>query len=393
MKDARNIGRTTRRGTLGLSAGALAAMALPPRVARAAIPAAAAEPPRLPIESGASLRVLRPARFVEPDEVIFRENAQSFSQRFNVPVRLDFVSWEDLGAQTAVASNTGSGPDIVIGWGEYPAIYADKLVEVSDVAEYLGKKYGGWLFQAEKHGKRNRTNNWIARAVRRLHRPDRPPRVGGQGSGLRRRAGRPRPVPPALPGAEAQQQARRLRARQRGGRRQRLRQLAGLGARRLPGGRGRQGRHQQPGDDRGAELPEGAVPHLHLRHAGLERRQQQPRLRRERALPHRQRHLALLRAEEGREHRGAGRRHRARAVAVRRGRLHADAGAHPERHGVQALALPERREGVHPLHDGGGAVRPLADRLPRLLVAPAERLRPERGVGLRPEARGAAATA
>ena len=162
MRDARNIGRTTRRGTLGLSAAALAAMALPPRLAAPPSPSAAAEPPRLPIESGASLRVLRPARFVEPDEVIFRENAQSFSQRFNVPVRLDFVSWEDLGAQTAVASNTGSGPDIVVGWGEYPAVYADKLVEVSDVAEYLGKKYGGWLFQAEKHGKRNRTDNWLA---------------------------------------------------------------------------------------------------------------------------------------------------------------------------------------------------------------------------------------
>ena len=161
MRDAGKICRTTRRETLGLSAGALAAMALP-HAPRAAIPAAAAEPPRLPIESGASLRVLRPARFVEPDEVIFRENAQAFSQRFNVPVRLDFVSWEDLGAQTAVASNTGSGPDVVVGWGEYPAIYADKLVEVSDVAEYLGKKYGGWLFQAEKHGKRTRTNDWLA---------------------------------------------------------------------------------------------------------------------------------------------------------------------------------------------------------------------------------------
>jgi len=117
MRNAGNIGRTTRRGTLGLSAAALAAATLP-RASLGAIPAAAAEPPRLPIESNASLRVLRPARFVEPDEVIFRENAQSFSQRHNVPVRMDFVSWEDLGAQTAVASNTGSGPDVVLGWGE-----------------------------------------------------------------------------------------------------------------------------------------------------------------------------------------------------------------------------------------------------------------------------------
>ena len=38
-----------------------------------------------------------------------------------------------------MAANTGAGPDIVIGWAEDPHIYADKLVELSDVAEYLGK--------------------------------------------------------------------------------------------------------------------------------------------------------------------------------------------------------------------------------------------------------------
>jgi len=150
------MSRMTRRQALGLAAAALAA-----REAAAAIPTRPAEAPRLPIENGASLRVLRPARFVEPDEVIFRENAQKFAQSTGVQVRVDFVSWEDLRAQTAVASNTGSGPDIVIGWGEDPAIYADKLVELSDIAEYLGGKYGGWMFQAEKYGKRHGTNTWL----------------------------------------------------------------------------------------------------------------------------------------------------------------------------------------------------------------------------------------
>jgi multiple sugar transport system substrate-binding protein len=50
---------------------------------------------------------------------------------------------------------------VVVGWADDPHIYADKLVELSDVAEYLGKKYGGWMFLAEKYGKRARTNNWI----------------------------------------------------------------------------------------------------------------------------------------------------------------------------------------------------------------------------------------
>jgi multiple sugar transport system substrate-binding protein len=152
----------TRRDTLALGAGALAAAAaLPPRPAGAAIPRADIPPPRLPIESGASLRVIRPARFVEPDEVIFRENAARFSEQHKVPVRVDFVGWEDIRAQTAVVANTGSGPDVVIGWGDDPHVYTDKLLDVSDVADYLGRRYGGWAYLAQKYGKQHGTDRWI----------------------------------------------------------------------------------------------------------------------------------------------------------------------------------------------------------------------------------------
>ena len=152
----------TRRGALGIGAGALAASAAGGVAASAPrIQAANVEAPRLPIESGAALRVIRPTRFVEPDEVIFRENTAKFAQATGVQVRVDFVGWEDIRAQTAVTANTGAGPDVVIGWADDPHIYADKLVELSDVAEYLGKKYGGWMFLAEKYGKRARTDNWI----------------------------------------------------------------------------------------------------------------------------------------------------------------------------------------------------------------------------------------
>ena len=49
--------------------------------------------------------------------------------------------------------------------------------------------------------------------------------------------------------------------------------------------------------------------------------------------------------------------------------------------------VPERRQGLHPVHDGGRAVRPVADRLPRLLVAPAQGLQQQRGLEVRSEAR------
>jgi multiple sugar transport system substrate-binding protein len=156
----------TRRGAIGLGIGAAAILRHRDAWAQqqAPLPPVPTQPTpdlRAPIESGATLRIIRPARFVEPDEVIFRENAQRFTQRFNVPVRVDFVGWEDIRPQTAVTANTGTGPDVVIGWQEDPHIYVDKLIELTDVADYLGRKYGGWLFLGEKFGKREKTNNWI----------------------------------------------------------------------------------------------------------------------------------------------------------------------------------------------------------------------------------------
>lgn len=151
----------TRRAALGLGAAALATPALAQGHAPTPIPRTDAGPLRATPESGASLRVIRPARFVEPDEVIFRANAQRFQERFNVPVRVDFVGWEDIRPQTAVVANTGTGPDIVVGWSDDPHIYADKVVEVGDVADYLGKRYGGWGALAERYGRQHGTQKWI----------------------------------------------------------------------------------------------------------------------------------------------------------------------------------------------------------------------------------------
>jgi multiple sugar transport system substrate-binding protein len=105
--------------------------------------------------------MLRPVRFVQADEDVFRANAKAFADKTGVEVKVDFVGWEDINQQTAVTSNSGAGPDIIIGFTDSPHIYVDKIIELTDVADYLGKRYGGWLFLAEKYGKRHKSNTWI----------------------------------------------------------------------------------------------------------------------------------------------------------------------------------------------------------------------------------------
>jgi multiple sugar transport system substrate-binding protein len=150
----------TRRDALGLgvSAAALAATGGP---AWSAIKAADVPAPDFKIESGAKLSMLRPVKFVQPDEDIFRANAKRFTDKTGVEMKVDFVGWEDINQQTAVTSNSGAGPDLIMGFSDAPHIYQDKLIELSDVAEFLGKKYGGWATMAERYGKKHGTNNWI----------------------------------------------------------------------------------------------------------------------------------------------------------------------------------------------------------------------------------------
>jgi len=151
----------TRRNTLALGAGALAAAALP-GAGHSAIPVANVEPPKMDFEKGATLRVLRPTKFVDPDETIWRQSTDKFVKATGVPVRVDFIGWEDLRPQTAVAARTGAGPDIVVGWPDDPHLYTDKILDLSELADYLGRKYGGWYFLAEKYAQKWGTKTWIA---------------------------------------------------------------------------------------------------------------------------------------------------------------------------------------------------------------------------------------
>jgi multiple sugar transport system substrate-binding protein len=155
----------TRRESLALGAAALGGATIPIIGARAAVddvPTANVKPLDYKLEKGAELRVLRPAKFIDPDEVFWRENTKKFTDATGVPVRLDFLSWEDIRPQTAVVANTGAGPDIVIGFSSDPQIYASKIADMTDLAEYLGAKYGGWQDLAVLYGTKSKTKEWIS---------------------------------------------------------------------------------------------------------------------------------------------------------------------------------------------------------------------------------------
>ncbi len=129
--------RDVIRTTAGVAAGAIGSRFL-------GSSAFAQEGPKYTPEQGATLRLLRWSPFVQGDEDQWLANTKKFTEATGVDVRVDKESWEDIRPKAAVAANVGSGPDLMLVWFDDAHQYPDKLLDVSDLGEYLGNKYGGW---------------------------------------------------------------------------------------------------------------------------------------------------------------------------------------------------------------------------------------------------------
>lgn len=103
-------------------------------------------------EKGASIRMMRWRRFIQGDEDQWLANTARFTTLTGVKVRVDNEGFEDIRPKAAMAANVGSGPDIVLGWMDDPHLFSNRLIELTDLAEYLGDKYGGWYPTARRYG-------------------------------------------------------------------------------------------------------------------------------------------------------------------------------------------------------------------------------------------------
>jgi multiple sugar transport system substrate-binding protein len=112
-------------------------------------------------EAGAKISLLRWKRFVQAEEDTFMATVAAFSKATGVEVKVIHESLDDVQPKASVAANTNQGPDMFWGLYSLPHLFPTKLVEVTDVANYLGKKYGGWAPSAETYG-RGPAGKWIA---------------------------------------------------------------------------------------------------------------------------------------------------------------------------------------------------------------------------------------
>jgi multiple sugar transport system substrate-binding protein len=111
-------------------------------------------------EANATINMLRWKRFVEAEDAQFLKIVDAFSKATGVKVNVSNESFDDIQPKASVAANTGTGPDMVWGLHSLPHLFPEKCLEVDDVADYLGKKYGGWVPAAVATGQSK--GKWIA---------------------------------------------------------------------------------------------------------------------------------------------------------------------------------------------------------------------------------------
>lgn len=110
-------------------------------------------------EPGAKINLLRWKRFVEAEDVAFMKIVDAFQKATGTTITVSNESYDDIQPKASVAANTGQGLDMVWGLYSLPFLFPAKCTDVTDVADYLGKKYGGWAPSGEAYGKMG--NKWI----------------------------------------------------------------------------------------------------------------------------------------------------------------------------------------------------------------------------------------
>jgi multiple sugar transport system substrate-binding protein len=91
---------------------------------------------------GTSLSILEATYFIPAAQDLFKRQVQEWGQANGVNANVDFLNWPDLQPKISAAIQAG-GYDIVELWPAWNYLYADNLVDVTDMADTYARAGGG----------------------------------------------------------------------------------------------------------------------------------------------------------------------------------------------------------------------------------------------------------
>jgi multiple sugar transport system substrate-binding protein len=92
---------------------------------------------------GTKLAILQGTYFIPAAQELYKKQAQEWAVENGVDVVTDFLNWPDLQPKISAAVQAG-GVDIVELWPVWNFLYQNNLVDVTDMAEEVGRRGGGF---------------------------------------------------------------------------------------------------------------------------------------------------------------------------------------------------------------------------------------------------------
>jgi multiple sugar transport system substrate-binding protein len=109
---------------------------------------------------GTKLHLVRWVDFIPEADVELKRQAPEASKALGAEVTFEFINANDLQPRITAAIQSGSGADIIQMLWNWPQLYANALLDVSDVAEPIGKAQGGFYEVFDAAAKVN--GRWLA---------------------------------------------------------------------------------------------------------------------------------------------------------------------------------------------------------------------------------------
>ena len=101
--------------------------------------------------AGKTITILHESSFIKPfDEYIANTLAPAYEKETGVKIVYQTTSVGSLPTRVSTIAETGSGADITMNGTLMVPQFSEKYLDVSDIAEEIGKKSGGWYPAGEE---------------------------------------------------------------------------------------------------------------------------------------------------------------------------------------------------------------------------------------------------
>src|SRR5262252_5301506 len=82
--------------------------------------------------------------FVPASDDELKRQAEVFGKQAGVTVRVDTIQGPQLFAKRAAQAASQTGHDLIVTGAADPFLYEQQLIDMGDLVDFLGSRYGGW---------------------------------------------------------------------------------------------------------------------------------------------------------------------------------------------------------------------------------------------------------